>query len=34
MGTFSREDFSYDQANDIYICLSGKTPTPTGTRVK
>jgi Transposase DDE domain len=33
MGTFSREDFSYDQANDIYVCSGGKTPTTTGTRV-
>jgi hypothetical protein len=32
-GTFSREDFNYDQANDIYICPGGKTLTTTGTRV-
>jgi len=32
-GTFSREDFSYDQANDVYICPGGKTLTTTGTRV-
>jgi transposase len=24
-GTFSREDFGYDQANDVYICPGGKT---------
>src|ERR1700749_3637241 len=32
-GSFSREDFSYDQANDVYICPGGKTLTTTGTRV-
>jgi transposase len=32
-GTFSREDFNYDQANDVYICPGGKTLTTTGTRV-
>jgi hypothetical protein len=32
-GTFSREDFNYDPANDIYICPGGKTLTTTGTRV-
>jgi hypothetical protein len=32
-GTFSRVDFSYDQANDVYICPGGKTLTTTGTRV-
>jgi hypothetical protein len=32
-GTFSREDFSYDQAQDVYICPGGKTLTTTGTRV-
>jgi transposase len=32
-GTFSREDFSYEQASDVYICPSGKTLTTTGTRV-
>src|SRR6516162_1729950 len=32
-GTFSREDFSYDQADDVYICPGGKTLTTTGTRV-
>ena len=32
-GTFSREDFSYDQAKDVYICPGGKPLTTTGTRV-
>jgi hypothetical protein len=32
-GSFSREDFSYDRANDVYICPGGKTLTTTGTRV-
>ena len=32
-GTFSREDFSYDQTNDVYICPGGKRLTTTGTRV-
>ena len=32
-GTFSREDFSYDQANDVYICPGDKALTTTGTRV-
>jgi len=32
-GTFSRENFSYDQTNDVYICPGGKTLTTTGTRV-
>ena len=32
-GTFSREDFKYDPAGDIYICPGGKTLTTTGTRV-
>src|ERR1700757_1260964 len=32
-GSFAREDFNYDQANDIYICPGGKTLTTTGTRV-
>jgi hypothetical protein len=27
------EDFSYDQANDLYICPGGKTLTTTGTHV-
>src|ERR1700747_1289529 len=31
--SFSAEDFSYDQANDVYICPGGKTLTTTGTRV-
>jgi transposase len=32
-GTFSREDFTYDVAGDIYLCPGGKTLTTTGTRV-
>jgi hypothetical protein len=32
-GTFSRGDFSYDQAADVYICPGGKTMTTTGTLV-
>ena len=32
-GTFSREDFSFDQIKDVYICPGGKTLTTTGTRV-
>ena len=29
-GTFSREDFIYDETRDIYICPAGKTLTTTG----
>src|SRR3954470_2022030 len=29
-GTFSREDFIYDEAQDIYTCPAGKTLTTTG----
>jgi len=29
-GTFSREDFIYDEARDIYTCPAGKTLTTTG----
>jgi transposase len=29
-GTFSREDFIYDEIRDIYICPAGKTLTTTG----
>ncbi len=29
-GTFSREDFRYDQATDTYLCPGGKTLTTTG----
>jgi len=29
-GTFSRDDFSYDQATDVYVCPAGKTLTTTG----
>ena len=32
-GTFSREDFRYDPAGDVYVCPGGKTLTTTGTRV-
>jgi transposase len=32
-GTFSREDFSYDPAGDVYCCPGGKTLTTTGTLV-
>jgi hypothetical protein len=30
-GTFSREDFTYDQASDVYTCPGGKMLTATGT---
>ena len=29
-GTFSREDFIYDEARDCYVCPAGKTLTTTG----
>ena len=29
-GTFSREDFTYDEARDCYVCPAGKTLTTTG----
>jgi len=29
-GTFSRDDFSYDQATDVYVCPASKTLTTTG----
>src|ERR1700738_2316941 len=32
-GTFSREDFAYDQQSDTYICPAGKVLTSTGTLV-
>jgi hypothetical protein len=32
-GTFSREDFIYDHAGDVYRCPGGKTLTTTGTLV-
>jgi transposase len=32
-GTFSRADFIYDEARDIYTCPAGKTLTTTGTLV-
>ena len=30
-GTFSREDFTFDKARDLYICPAGKALTTTGT---
>jgi Transposase DDE domain len=33
IGTFSREDFTYDHAEDVYRCPGGKTLTTTGTLV-
>ena len=30
-GTFSRNDFTYDHAHDLYLCPGGKKPTTTGT---
>jgi transposase len=32
-GTFSREDFAYDRASDVYVCPAGKTLTTRGTLV-
>src|ERR1700686_519109 len=32
-GTFSREDFAYDQEHDLYVCPAGKVLTSTGTLV-
>jgi hypothetical protein len=32
-GTFAREDFHYDQANDTYTCAAGKTLATSGTLV-
>jgi hypothetical protein len=32
-GTFSREDFTYDHGQNIYVCPGGKMPTTTGTLV-
>ena len=32
-GTFSREDFAYDQQSDVYICPAGKVLASTGTVV-
>jgi hypothetical protein len=31
-GTFSRDDFNYDPAGDVYFCPGGKALTTTGTR--
>jgi hypothetical protein len=30
-GTFSREDFAYEQEHDLYVCPAGKVLTSTGT---
>jgi transposase len=32
-GTFSRDDFSYDRAGDVYYCPGGKMLTTTGSRI-
>ena len=32
-GTFSREDFTYDHAGDVYCCPGGKMLTTTGSVV-
>jgi transposase len=32
-GTFSRDDFAYDHARDLYLCFGGKKLTTTGTLV-
>jgi hypothetical protein len=32
-GTFSREDFAYHRASDVYVCPAGKTLTTRGTLV-
>jgi Transposase DDE domain len=32
-GTFSRKDFAYDRASDVYVCPAGKTLTTRGTLV-
>jgi hypothetical protein len=32
-GTFSREDFAYDQERDLYVCPAGKVLSSTGTLV-
>jgi transposase len=32
-GTFSRNDFSYDPEDDVYVCPGGKSLTTTGTKV-
>jgi transposase len=33
-GTFSRDDFTYDHAGDVYYCPSGKMLTTTGSRLE
>jgi hypothetical protein len=32
-GTFSRADFTYDDASDVYVCPSGKLLTTTGSLI-
>jgi hypothetical protein len=32
-GTFSRDDFTYDHAGDVYYCPDGKMLTTTGSRI-
>jgi hypothetical protein len=32
-GTFSRDDFNYDHASDVYVCPSGKLLTTTGSLI-
>jgi len=32
-GTFSRDDFTYDRAGDVYYCPGGKMLTTTGSRI-
>lgn len=32
-GTFSRDDFTYDHAGDVYVCPDGKMLTTTGSRI-
>ena len=33
-GTFSREDFTYDEERNVYICPAGKVLTTTGTSAR
>lgn len=32
-GTFSRDDFTYDHASDVYVCPGGKLLTTTGSLI-
>jgi hypothetical protein len=32
-GTFSRDDFTYDHAGDVYVCPGGKLLTTTGSLI-